>query len=125
MNRKQQNKEEIKYLKAYSAQLADRIGVLRSNVWGYVILTTVVLLLGVIVTIYGYIDSSLSTKLPGFIKLGPLFISSAIISFPMKDILTYRVKIQTCKSLKSYFDSCGVSSPDQTSIELYKIIIGG
>src|SRR5262245_18016084 len=123
MSRKQQNKEEIKDVSGYSAQLANRIDVLQSNVWRYVILTTVVLLFGVIVTIWGFIDSSLNTKIPDFIKLGPLFISSAIISFPMKDLLTYRVKISGCKTLKSYFDRCAVSSPDPTYIELFKEIM--
>ena len=87
-----------------SISLEDQIKVQREYMWSSVLWACLILILGIGTTIYFFrANNALGLKMPEFMKLGPLFLSSAITAFPWKICMECRSRVATYRTLQNNF----------------------
>ena len=87
-----------------SISLEDQIKVQREYMWSSVLWACLILVLGIATTIYFFLASnSVGLKIPEFMKVGPLFVSSAITAFPWKICMECRARVATYRTLQKNF----------------------
>lgn len=87
----------------YSLFFEQQIKVHKNNILISTSWAIFLLLIGVVATILCFkLDKSIATKIPDLMKMGPLFVSTAVISFPFKEFLCSRSRIATYKFLRDY-----------------------
>lgn len=122
MNGSLKKNEGARDVSEYSYHLAERIETLESNMRIYIAWSSIILLLGLAATFFFFKwmpSDQNRTQITDLLKLGPAFISAGIISFPMKDFLSCRIKIKSCRGLKHSFDKCTDGSPDSTLVDAF------
>ena len=87
-----------------SISLEDQIKVQREYMWSSILWACFILILGIATTIYFFrVDNALGVKMPEFMKMGPLFISTAITAFPWKICMECRARMATYRTLQKNF----------------------